>query len=153
MNMTENRFREIIDAYGAHDKRWPESERKRAHAFRSDNPRLAAQICEGQLSVDTALDSATKPDTDSALLMARILKQAQSIPQTGTRANNSPAAARRRIGAPPWKSLAATLILSTGMGFGIAQAAASASVMTQAEALLAANSDAAYSYDWLEDTP
>ncbi len=153
MKMTENRFREIIGAYGASESRWPEGERQSARAFRDENPSLVAQICEGHLQLDSVLGSAAKPATDDRLLMARILKQAQALPQQGAPANDSPPAPRRRMAVPPWKSLAATLILSTGMGFGIGQAAASSSGAAQAEALLEANSGAQYSYDWLEETP
>jgi len=154
MSITEKRYGEIIGAYGSDEKRWPKDERAGALAFQAAHKQRAKEINDAQALVDTALRGAAKPAANNSLLMARILKQAGSMPQDGAAANGITAdAPRPLLGSTPWKSLAATLIISTGMGFGFGQAAAASSDIAQAEALLAASADAQYDYDWLEETP
>ena len=78
MQMTENRFREIVDAYGADENRWPKGEQQSARAFKGENPSLAAQICEGHLQLDSVLDSAAKPATDDTHLDGADIKTGAS---------------------------------------------------------------------------
>jgi len=151
MKMTKTRFAEIIEAYGANPARWPEEERTAAQDFAANNKNLAEKIINDARQLDQLLDTSSKQATDNNLLMARIMTAAQDTPQDGVPANDMTTLPRRLMPTPPWKSLAATLVLTTGIGFGIGQSAAAASDIAQAEALLALGGDVLSGFDWIED--
>lgn len=102
--MTQERFIEILEAYGADPARWPEAEREAADAYARAHPDLVADA----LAVEAALDSALGPaDAEtSALLEARIMK---SVP--------APAAGRM----PAWRiagAIAAAVLVAVSVGMG-----------------------------------
>ncbi|PHS35099.1 MAG: hypothetical protein COA91_13665 [Robiginitomaculum sp.] len=76
------------------------------------------------------LESGRKPDTDISLLQARILKAALQTSQDAS----STGASYTNIAS--WKSIAATLILTTGIGFGLGQIPTQHSDYIAAETLL-----------------
>jgi len=74
--MNRERFEQIVAAYGADPRRWPEAERAAAEAFAAENPD-AAVLTVGEAGLDRMLDhAAALPDTSA--LAARILAQTQA---------------------------------------------------------------------------
>lgn len=76
--MTPERFRELIDAYGADPKRWPESERLGALALLQRTPALAAEL-DAARRLDALIDAwpvAAAP-ADPAHLVARATRASQ----------------------------------------------------------------------------
>ncbi|HKQ69579.1 MAG TPA: hypothetical protein VJT73_09580 [Polyangiaceae bacterium] len=65
--MTEPRFRELLQAYGADFTRWPASLREAAEAFAVARPASATWVDE-QRAVDRLLDDAPALDPSPALL-------------------------------------------------------------------------------------
>ena len=130
--MDEQRYEQLLESYGANTARWPEQERELALTFAEKNPERAAQIRARGDDLDTMLDNNIHAGSND-LLMARILNAAQNIPQDGLpandRANYAPLQAR-------WKSLAATLLLTTGIGFSLGQTATADADYQTAETLL-----------------
>ena len=120
--MDEHRFREILDAYGAEPRRWPEAERAVAQAFLRDHSNAAKWAAEAA-ALDAALDvtPATRP---SALLARRILAGAP----------RPPAATRFAMAA-----LAASFGVGVLLGFGGVRAAAAGA---EADALMTASFEA-----------
>jgi len=55
-SLTETRFRDIVDAYGADPSRWPEAERAAAAIFARNNPEIAAPILDQARALDAWLD-------------------------------------------------------------------------------------------------
>ena len=146
--MNEQRYEQIIESYGTNPARWPEQERALAQTFAQENPDLTAQIHASAAELDILLDSNVHVGSSDNLLMARIMKSAQDMPQDGRPANDrayyAPVQAR-------WKSLAATLLLTTGLGFGIGQTAAADSEYQIAEALLSTDYQTNFeAADWTE---
>jgi len=72
--MTQERFLEILEAYGADPARWPEAEREAAQAYADAHPDLVAQAIETERQLDALLGPAEAEV--SPLLEARILRQA-----------------------------------------------------------------------------
>ncbi len=146
--MNTQRLREIVGAYGAQPARWPDGERKAAQIWLKQNPDKADSILEDAMSFDQVLDSAAHIPHDVSLLQARILKAAQNTKQDA-KPNTAPANDRILGQAKPaalsyWKSIAATLIMATGLGFGIGQIAAADTNYMSAEALLALSMQSGY---------
>ena len=56
-SLTEARFREIVDAYGADATRWPEAERAAAAIFARNNPGVAEPILDEARALDAWLDA------------------------------------------------------------------------------------------------
>ncbi|MBL4853917.1 MAG: hypothetical protein JKY25_06720 [Robiginitomaculum sp.] len=84
--------------------------------------------------IQELLKAGRKPDTDMSLLQVRILKSAKQTPQDGLSTGAS------YTNFASWKSVVATLILTTGIGFGLGQfqgqAASENTDYLSAEALL-----------------
>ena len=59
--MTLDRFRQLIDAYGAESGRWPEQDRDLAVDFLTSSPE-AQTLLEEVSALDSALDSLPKPE-------------------------------------------------------------------------------------------
>lgn len=55
--LTEARFREIVDAYGADSARWPEEERAAAAIFARNNPGTAQPLLDEARRLDAWLDA------------------------------------------------------------------------------------------------
>ncbi len=80
--------------------------------------------------LDEILAAGRKPEADISLLHARILKATAQIPQ------DEPAVRTLYGHIASWKSVAATLILTTGLGFGLGQIFNENSAYISAETLL-----------------
>lgn len=65
--MTPERFRAIVDAYGADPARWPVSERDDAQVWASAHRREADGVLEAALSLDSWLASEVAVRPDDAL--------------------------------------------------------------------------------------
>ncbi|WP_443748474.1 hypothetical protein [Asticcacaulis solisilvae] len=56
-SLTEERFREIVDAYGADPARWPEAERAAAAIFARNHPDISEPVLEAARQLDAWLDA------------------------------------------------------------------------------------------------
>jgi len=90
------------------------------------------------------LEAGRKPDTDISLLQARILKTAKQTPQ------DNPTAGASYTNIASWKSIAATLVLTTGLGFGFGQMNTTNTDYLSAEALLSLSIASDYDETGLE---
>lgn len=102
--MTQERFLEILEAYGADPARWPEAEREAAQAYADAHPELVAQAIETERELDALLGPAEAEV--SPLLEARILRHAPQ-PRPAVFAN------WRLTGA-----VAAAVLVAVTIGFG-----------------------------------
>lgn len=75
--MTQERFLEILEAYGSDPARWPEVEREAAQAYADAHPELVAQAIETERQLDAWLGPAEAEV--SPLLEARILQHAPRL--------------------------------------------------------------------------
>lgn len=158
--MTKQQYQDLVSTYGVHPSRWPENLRLSALTFTQTNAKIAAKINEGEAVLDTLLDATHLPETDNDLLMARIITAAKNTSQQGflhieTPANDHPTRflADDDMGTPMpnWKKIAATLLITMGIGFGLGQSLTVNSEYYTAETLLAFNSEAEISANlWLE---
>ena len=55
--LTEARFRDIVDAYGADPLRWPEEERAAASIFARNHPDIAQAVLDEARALDAWLDA------------------------------------------------------------------------------------------------
>ena len=82
-----DRFRELLDAYGAEPGRWPANERGAAAALLAQNPE-AARLRMHAAAIDAMLDRATlaPPVIDAEQLIASITTEPQPVaePKGGT---------------------------------------------------------------------
>lgn len=141
----EIRVQELVIAYGADAERWPEVERQVGQAWLADNPDRARKLLAEAEALEHMLDIADHLVSDTSLLQARILKAAQSTRQdevAGILAANDSVPIASKLA--NWKSVAATLLLTTGIGFGIGQAAAADTSYASAEALLSISMQSDY---------
>ncbi|NMM44500.1 hypothetical protein HH303_08415 [Rhodospirillaceae bacterium KN72] len=77
--MTKERFLEILDAYGADSRRWPESERIDALRFAASGDAMIMEAVAEAQSLDAMLDGAAVP-TLSPQAMARLRAHAHPSP-------------------------------------------------------------------------
>ena len=61
--LTEERFRAIVEAYGAEPERWPASERASAAIFARDHADFAQPLMDEARGLDQWLDAASATDT------------------------------------------------------------------------------------------
>ena len=54
--MTQDRFIQILEAYGANPSRWPEAERADAEAFADKHSELFQKMIRAEAALDAALD-------------------------------------------------------------------------------------------------
>ena len=82
--MTQDRLKELIAAYGADHRRWPEPERAAALELLRRLPALRAEI-DRMAALDAALDRWTNPapSIDAAALAARVSATPQRRPMAG----------------------------------------------------------------------
>lgn len=118
--MTEDRFRAILDAYGADPARWPEAERAAAQAFASAHPDLVAEAAA--LDALLALDAGEA--APSPALRARVLGAAPNV--TPLRPRGVFAGNARALAA-----LAACAVMGVALGFF--GAAPSDDIVTEAD--------------------
>lgn len=159
--MTEDRYLEIIECYGVDPKRWPKSERVQALVFAKTHPAIANKPGQPEQALDDILNTGALDSADNRLLTERILKIALKTPQEpreySLHANDFPSPETKwaSLTLPlslPWKSLAATLLLTIGMGFAVGQVAETSSSLAEAEALLASSTGAFDRFSALGDT-
>ena len=151
--MSETRFREIVDTYSADEARWPQAEHALALAFVRENKVLAKALLEQARNLDALLDFGHRTFEMPDRLKMRILEQARTHIRGGVSTDDVPDAHFTRIPGvhTPWKTLAATLMVTTGTGFGAGQLAAAQSDAETAETLIAySTSYADFQTDWAE---
>ena len=73
--MNAERFSQLVDAYGADARRWPQAERAAAEAFRLAQPDTAARVLAEADTVDDLLDAAPRAVV-SHVLRERVLAAA-----------------------------------------------------------------------------
>jgi|GEM_PF-5024185 len=139
--MDEKTFTALAGTYGANLDRWPEACQHEARAFCAARTETANRILQDERTLDALLDQATKPVRADTLLRARILKHATSE----ARSDFSIAANAQPARTLPWKAVAATFVLTTGLGFGAGQLAAAQPGYSEAETLLALSMNGQYS--------
>ena len=104
--MNPERFRALLDAYGADFERWPEAERASARALAAqDHPELRERLAEAAL-LDGWLDSHTVAAADDAL-MRRIAADAAVVASDTAADTASDSVDARRAPAtrsPWWKA-------------------------------------------------
>ncbi|MBL4869995.1 MAG: hypothetical protein JKX72_03465 [Robiginitomaculum sp.] len=149
--MTKQQYQDLVSTYGVHPARWPEDLRLSALTFTQANQDLAAKINEGEAVLDSLLDAASLPETVNDLLMARIITAAKNTPQQEflhieTPANDHPTRFLADDEPPTpitnWKKMAATLLITMGIGFVLGQSLTANSEYYMADTLLAFNSEA-----------
>jgi hypothetical protein len=74
--MDRDRFKQVLEAYGADTRRWPAGERAVAAAFRLQHGLELKEEIDEARSLDAALDSAAEQLGSLDALSARILAQA-----------------------------------------------------------------------------
>lgn len=127
--MTEERFFQILEAYGADPARWPEAERDQAQAWADANPDAVAEAVRAEAALDALLGEPEAVPSD--LLERRIMKRFPS-----------PAAA------PRWQipvAAAAALLVGAFIGFASGALTAAPSV----ETTLYADAYAGLDEDWI----
>jgi hypothetical protein len=108
--MTNDRFKELLDAYGADPARWPQSEREAALAFAKSSDE-ARRLLDEAAALDRLIDLADTAAVTPAL-QARILAAFPQPRRAGVIASLMP-------GRPTWipiTALAASLLLGLGVG-------------------------------------
>ncbi|PHR59739.1 MAG: hypothetical protein COA43_08580 [Robiginitomaculum sp.] len=151
--MNHDTYQNLVNTYGVHPSRWPEAMRADALVFAKLQPEQAKSINAHAASLDKVLDACILPQTSNDLLMTRILHTAQNTPQDmlqtiKTPANDHPTQflADDVVNSPlaKWKLIAATLLITIGLGFTIGQSVAEHSDYWNAESLYAFNLDNDY---------
>ena len=71
--MTEDRFYQILEAYGADPARWPADERADAEAFARAHPDQAGPVIAAESALDELLGDIAQPVQVSALLERRLI--------------------------------------------------------------------------------
>lgn len=150
--MTIERLIELIEVYGSEPARWPESERAAALAYMDANPADTKAAFAAAAALDQVLDIGKKQVSGTDLLAARILKAAAAdteispIEAPYVPANDRLIPWRKST----WKSVAATLVITTSFGFAAGQSAVAKSArMETAEALLSLTPENTYDSDEL----
>tara|TARA_R110000868_G_scaffold12142_3_gene58884 strand:+ start:5256 stop:5657 length:402 start_codon:yes stop_codon:yes gene_type:complete len=89
--MTEERFRQILSAYGANPQRWPSAERAQAEAFAARHPAQLAAALAAEAELDALLGKAERQPGE--LLQRRILRSLPEVTVWNWRALVAAAAA------------------------------------------------------------
>lgn len=129
--MNRERFEQVLAAYGADPKRWPEAERAALEAYAAANADASSVLAEAR-ATDALLDAAREPLAPNPQLAARILNAA---PRKAARAVSFDTRAR-------W-ALAACALLGVIAGYGGGRFAPSAPA-DDTEAMALAALDAAF---------
>lgn len=152
--MNHDTYQKLVNTYGVHPSRWPENMRADALVFAKHQPEQAKKINADAAYLDKILDACILPQTSNDLLMARILQTVKNTPQDTLRHIKTPAndhptqfLADDVVSSPfaKWKLVAATLLITIGLGFGIGQSMVERSDYWNAESLYAFNLDHDYS--------
>jgi len=130
--MTEERFFQILDVYGANPARWPEAERAGAEAFAAAHPDLVGAAMSDEMVLDDLLDRLVEPAIEAPLLERRLLTQ---LPSPG--------------GLPSWmapSAMAAALMLGAFIGF----ASSALTVPVDDSEAIYADAFTGYEQDWVD---
>ena len=65
--MNAERFSQLVEAWGADARRWPQAERAQAEAYRLAEPQVAARLLAEAGAIDSLLDAAPRPVVSHAL--------------------------------------------------------------------------------------
>jgi len=76
MNMTPERFAQLVETHGSQPARWPEQERQAAEAWQRDNP-AAQTLCREYAHLESLLDALPTPVLPG--LEQRVLQRAASL--------------------------------------------------------------------------
>ena len=143
--MNKIRIAELIQSYGADSKRWPQIEQQIGQNWLAKHPEKVQKLLTEARTLDQILGTELHTASDTSLLQARILRAAQNTVQDNIAstvpANDSLPVLSKLAN---WKSVAATLILTTGIGFGVGQVAAANTTYASAEALLSISMQGEY---------
>lgn len=132
--MTQERFLQILQAYGADPARWPETERAAAERHAAAHPDMAGPALQAAARLDAALGPAGI--APSPLLERRLLKR---LARTGAQSG----------GMPAWSlPVAAAAALVVGVMVGFAGGAVTGSADTSDE--LYAQAFGGLEEDWVD---
>ncbi len=129
--MTEERFFQILEAYGADPAHWPADEREAAQGFALARPELVAVATSDEKVLDELLDRMIEPVADTALLERRVLAR---LP---------------RPAMPDWmapSAVAAALVLGVCLGF----ASGAVTVPQDDMDTIYADAFTGYEQDWVD---
>jgi hypothetical protein len=84
IEMTQERFIALVEAYGADRRRWPEAERAAAEAFAVERPDLAGPALAAADDLDALLHRSPTPQVPAAL-RDRVIAAATTAPRAGRR--------------------------------------------------------------------
>ncbi len=146
--INKSKVLELVSFYGADLKRWPSTQRQAGQIWLDKNPALAQEILADAIILEQALNTISAPASNTILLQARILREVTHTAQEGIpyeiAANDTAPTLQALTVFSAWKAVAATLLLTTGMGFGIGQVAAADTSYVSAEALLSISMQSGY---------
>lgn len=127
-DVTADRVRALLDAYGADPGRWPEAERAAARRLVAADPALAAEFAEAA-AVDTLLDALPDPAPSPALRVAL-----KDIPDRARLGWADRLAALWPFEAPwrPAAGLAAAAVVGIAVGFATPETSTADATMTVA---------------------
>ena len=117
--MNRERFEQVLEAYGADPRRWPETERAAALAYRDAHASEETAALAEASEIDALLEVARETQAPSDLVTARILKAAPKRTHAG-------------IGWRPIAALAACAVFGVVMGFSAGSLAPSADAAEEA---------------------
>ncbi|MDO8289671.1 MAG: hypothetical protein Q7T44_10680 [Parvibaculum sp.] len=134
--MTFERLRDIVEAYGAAPRRWPASERDAALAFIADSAEARDLIADA-LHLDLMLDTAPMAEPASDMLVSRIMAaRPRALPafvaQKKTSFWKSLITEIWPYGSPafPAGALAASIVLGVSFGFTVPNAVSAMGLST-----------------------
>jgi|CXWL01.1.fsa_nt_gi hypothetical protein len=125
--MDRERFAQILDAYGADAKRWPDAERAAAQAFIAAHPADASALLGEARALDGVLDATREASAPNPALASRIMNGA---PRKAARAS--------AFGRGADWALAACALLSVAIGYGGGMLAPRASAQDPDSVIVAA---------------
>lgn len=120
-HMTEGRFLDLLEAYGADPAHWPEAERAAATAFADAHPEFAAPLLAEARALDDLLGPAEAEPSDllQARLLAALPAEAGAGAGAGVRREEKSAVVRGVFSG--WRApvaAAAALVIGVAIGFG-----------------------------------
>ncbi len=129
--MTEERFLQIVEAYGTDPARWPADERVEAETFARKHAEQAEAVMAAEGALDDLLDQLIVPARDNMLLERRLLARL-------------PVPAISRWMAPT--AVAAALLVGIGLGF----ASGALTGDYSSDGVLYADAFTGYEDDWVD---
>ncbi len=112
-SLTEDRFRDIVDAYGADPVRWPEAERAAAAIFARNHPEISEPVLDAARRLDAWLDIDRVEVSEDDILDAHARAVAAFVDAHVDKADVMPVAVRRPRPLPLARSL--PVVWATGV--------------------------------------